>query len=88
MYDLYMNDVAVSEARKRLAEIIDQAGATGAPIGLSRRGKRAAVILSASSYESLLATAEDVEDRAALAKARAEDDVVPWDEVKAELGLD
>jgi len=82
-----MNDVAVSEARKRLAEIIDETRDSGEPVGLSRRGKRAAVILSASSYESLLATAEDVEDRAALVEARADEDFVPWDEVKAELGL-
>jgi hypothetical protein len=31
--------------------------------------------------------AEDIADRLALAVARDEDDYVPWDEVKAELGL-
>lgn len=34
-----------------------------------------------------LSDAEDALDRAEVAMAREEDDYVPWDQVKAELGL-
>ena len=37
-------------------------------------------------YERLLEEAEDAMDRAELHAARAEDDYVPWDEVRADLG--
>ena len=54
---------------------------------VTRRGRRVAVILDTEIYEGLLADAEDAMDRAELRAARAEDDYVPWEEVKAELGL-
>ncbi len=46
-----------------------------------------AVIVDADSYDRMIDAAEDTLDRQALAAARAEDDYVPWDEVKAQLGL-
>ena len=54
---------------------------------VTRRGRRVAVILDPEIYERLLEDAEDAMDRAELRAARAEDDYVPWEEVKAELGL-
>jgi hypothetical protein len=41
----------------------------------------------ADAYERVVAAAEDAEDHRKLLAARAEDDYVPWDEVKADLGL-
>lgn len=38
-------------------------------------------------FERLLQDAEDALDRAELTIAREEDDYVPWEQVKAELGL-
>jgi prevent-host-death family protein len=81
-----MSELGVSEARERLADAIDQARA-GEPVYVTRRGRRVAVIVDADAYDSLVEAAEETLDRAELRSARTEDDYVPWEEVKAELGL-
>ena len=86
MYDLYMSDLGVSEAREHLAEAIDRAR-SGEPVYVTRRGRRVAVIVDADSYDALVESAEQALDRAELRAARAEADYVPWEEVKADLGL-
>lgn len=83
-----MIDVAVSEARSRLAEIIDTARRSREPVYVTRRGRRVAVILDADLYDQVIEDAEDALDRRELEAAREEDDYVPWDEVKADLGLE
>ena len=82
-----MSDVAVSEARSRLAEIIDEARRSRQPVYVTRRGRRVAVILDADLYDQVVEEAEDAIDRRELEAAREEDNYVPWDEVKADLGL-
>ena len=86
MYNSYMSELAVSEARSRLAEAIELAR-SGEPVYVTRRGRRVAVLVDADSYDALVEAAEDALDRAELAAARSEDDYVPWEEVKADLGL-
>lgn len=88
MYDSYMTEVAVSEARDRLAEVIDETRRSGEPISVTRRGRRVAVIIDSDAFDRLVDIAEDIEDRYELDAARADDDYVPWDEVKAALGLE
>lgn len=83
-----MNEVAVSEARNRLAEVIDESRRAGEPVSVTRRGRRIAVIVGADYFDRLVDSANDVEDRRELAAARADDDYVPWDEVKAALRLE
>ncbi len=46
-----------------------------------------AVVVDPGVFERLLQDAEDALDRAELTIAREEDDYVPWEQVKAELGL-
>ena len=87
MYDSYMNEFAVSQARDHLAEVIEQTRRSGEPVYVTRRGRRVAVIVDADAYDRMVETAEDVVDRRELEAARNEDDYLPWDEVKAELGL-
>lgn len=87
LYDSYMTEVAVSQARQRLAELIDTARRTGEPVRVTRRGRPVAVIIDPDEYGRLVAEAEDALDRAELKAARDEDDYIPWDEVKADLGL-
>jgi len=87
MYDSYMSEVAVSDVRNRLAEVIEQSRRSGEPISVTRRGRRVAVILGAEAFDELVDAADEVEDRRELAASRAEDDYVPWDEVKSALGL-
>lgn len=77
----------MSDARDRLAELIDSTRRTGAPVYVTRRGRRVAVLLDPDVYERLLEDAEDALDRAELRAAREDADYVPWDEVKADLGL-
>ena len=40
------------------------------------------------AFDRLVDIAEEVDDRRELAEVLAEDDFVPWDEVKAALGLE
>lgn len=78
----------MSEARNRLADVIEEAQRSGEPISVTRRGRPVAVILDPDTFDRLVDIAEDVDDRRELAAVRAEDDYVPWDEVKAALGLE
>ena len=87
MYNSYMSELAVSDARSRLAEAIEMAQ-RGEPVYVTRRGRRVAVLVDAASYDALVEAAEDVLDRAELLAVRAENDYIPWEEVKADLGLD
>lgn len=87
MYDSYMSEMAVSEAREHLADVISSVSRSGEPVYLTRRGKAVAVVVDPAVFERLLSDAEDALDRAELIIARDEDDYVPWDQVKAELGL-
>ena len=87
MYDSYMSEVAVSEARNRLAEVIEESRRSGEAISVTRRGRRVAVIIDSDAFDRLVETADDVDDRRELDAARADDDYVPWDDVKAMLGL-
>ena len=87
LYDSYMMEMAVSEAREHLADVIDSAQRTGEPVYLTRRGRAVAVVVDPVVFEKLLDDAEDALDRAELALARDEDDDIPWEQVKADLGL-
>lgn len=88
MYDSYMTELPVSEARNRLADVIEEARRSGEPISVTRRGRRVAVIMDPDAFDRLVDIAEDVDDRRELAEVLAEDDFVPWDEAKAALGLE
>ncbi len=88
VYDSYMSEVAVSEARNRLAEVIEECRRSGEPISVTRRGQRVAVIIDSAAFDRLVDAADEVDDRRELEASREEDDYVPWDEVKAMLGLE
>jgi len=90
-----MTDVGVltvSAARAQLAAIIDQARSDHTPVYLARRGRRVAAVIDADDLDAVLALAEDMADIRAAADARAEMAAtgpapIPWDQVKADLGL-
>ena len=77
----------MSEARENLAEVIDSAQRTGEPVYLTRRGRAVAVVVDPVVFERLVNDAEDAVDRAELVLAREDDDYIPWEQVKADLGL-
>lgn len=79
--------MSVSQARENLVEIIATSQRTGEHVVLTRQGKPVAVLLDHALFERLMDVAEEASDRAALAQAREEDDSIPWEQVKADLGL-
>ena len=92
LYDLYkpgrvMGEIAISQARENLAEVIESTQRSGEPIVLTRHGRPVAVVLEHAAFERLVEEADGASDRAALAQAREDDDSVPWEQVKVDLGL-
>lgn len=87
-----MTEMTMSEARARLADVVDEARVAREPVFLTRRGRRVAAVVDADQLERLFEDAEDLADIRAAAEARAEmaetgGPAIPWDQVKADLGL-
>ena len=88
-----MKTLPFTEARKDLSKILDQVSAIHEHVTITRQGKPAAVVMSADEFESWQETLEILADPRALAAIRrAEKDiaagrVLPWEEVRARLGL-
>ena len=87
-----MSEMTVTEARARLADVVDQARIAHDPVFLTRRGRRVAAVVDADLLEQLVEAAEDLADLQAAAAARAEmvetgAAAIPWEKVKADLGL-
>ena len=75
-----------------MAAIIDQAHTEHEPVYLTRRGTRVAAVIDADDLDGILELAEDMADIRAAEAARAEmkatgEKPIPWDEVRADLGL-
>ena len=95
MYNKYISSttaLTVSEARQQLAAVIDRARAEHQPVYLERRGRRIAAVIDADDLDSILELAEDMADIRSAEAARAEmratgEAPIPWEEVKADLGL-
>lgn len=87
-----MSEITVSEARARMADVVDEARVAHEPVFLTRRGRRVAAVVDADLLEQLIQAAEDLADLQAAAEARAEmaetgEPPIPWEQVKADLGL-
>ncbi len=83
--------MTVSDARARLADVVDAARVNHDPVYLTRRGHRVAAVIDADDLDRLISAAEDLADIEAARAARDEiaDGAapIPWDQVKADLGL-
>ncbi|MGI9003160.1 MAG: type II toxin-antitoxin system Phd/YefM family antitoxin [Pseudonocardia sp.] len=82
----------ISEARDQLASIVDRVRAEHRPVWLARRGRRVAAVVDADDLDRLFELAEDMIDIRAAEEARREmaatsETPIPWEEVKADLGL-
>ena len=82
-----MNEVVLTQARDRLADLVEETQRLGEPTWVIRDGHRVGVILAPDVFDRLVDLAGDALDRRELEKARADDDYLPWDEVKAVLEL-
>ena len=95
MYIAHMNppvEKSVSDARRDLAAVIDTAKSSREPVWISRRGRRVAAVIDADQLERLQDLAEDMADILDAETARQEiretaEQPIPWEQVKAELGL-
>jgi prevent-host-death family protein len=71
--------------------VVDAARVGHDPIYLTRRGLRVAAVIDADDLDRLISAAEDLADIEAAREARTEladgDEAVPWEQVKADLGL-
>jgi len=86
-----MAEITVTDARARLADVVDQARVRHDPVYLTRRGQRIAAVIDADDLQRLIEAAENLADIEAARAARAEIEVggtIPWDEVKADLGIE
>lgn len=84
--------VSVSQARKQFSALIDRTGSDTGPIYVTRRGRRVAAIVNAEDLDRLIDLAEDMDDIRAAQEARDEmartqSEPIPWEQVKADLGL-
>ncbi|MGH3510282.1 MAG: type II toxin-antitoxin system Phd/YefM family antitoxin [Nocardioidaceae bacterium] len=86
-----MAELTVTDARARLADVVDAARVRHDPVYLTRRGQRVAAVIDAGDLDGLIAAAEDLADIEAARAARAEladgEEAIPWEQVKADLGL-
>jgi antitoxin Phd len=86
-----MSEMTVTDARARLADVVDAARVGHDPVYLTRRGQRVAAVIDATDLDRLIAAAEDLADIQAAQAAREElaagEESIPWKQVKADLGL-
>ena len=95
MYNWYMSTAEtfnISDARSQLAAIVDRARSEHEPVYVTRHGHRVAAVIDADDLDRILALAEDMADIRAAEQVRSEMEAtgeapIPWDEVKADLGL-
>ncbi|MCU1478393.1 MAG: prevent-host-death family protein [Subtercola sp.] len=86
------SDLPISAVRQQLASIVDQVRAEHEPVYLERHGKRVAALIDSDDLAHLVALAEDMTDIREAEAAHEEmrltgEAPIPWQEVKADLGL-
>lgn len=86
-----MSEMTVSDARARLADVVDAARVRHDPVYLTRRGQRVAAVIDADDLDRLITAAEDLADIEAARAAREAladgESPIPWEQVKSDLGL-
>jgi len=81
-----MSTMSVTEARENFSEAIATSAVEA--VFIQKHGENAAVLISPERYEQLMDALEEIEDIIAV-KAALEDPnpIIPWEEVKLQLGL-
>lgn len=75
---------SISDIRGNLAAVIDESAHE--PVEILRHGRRVAVMVSPMMFDRAMEALEDQADEAAFDEAIA-GEMIPWDELKKELGL-
>ena len=85
-----MTRKSAAEVRDKLTENLASVETTGEPVAIESEGRTVAVIVSVEDFALLQRLREEEEDRidvAALKHVRKEPGSIPWDKIKADLGL-
>ena len=83
-----MKDINVTEAKNRLTELVKEVSATTSSYAILRNGQKAAILLSAEEYESLLESVDVLSDRSLMkqmvqsAKEFSEGKAVPFSKIR------
>lgn len=82
----------VSEAKQHLGALVDRAHLQHELVSLSKRGRRVAVLVDADDFDRMVERLGELDDAQAAITARREleetaAEPIPWEDVKAELGL-
>lgn len=86
-----MITVPLAEARSQLSRLVEEAHRTHQRVEVTKNGRRAAVIMSADDYDSLMETLDILSDAEAMADIRqaeadaAAGDVSTLDDVRDEM---
>ncbi|MGA8255711.1 MAG: type II toxin-antitoxin system Phd/YefM family antitoxin [Nocardioides sp.] len=86
-----MTTVPLAEARAQLSRLVDEAVRTHERVEVTKNGRRAAVIMSADDYDSLIETLDILSDAEAMAEIRradadvADGKIYTLEEVQAEM---
>ena len=82
-----MNSISVSAARDELVTLIESVGA--GPVEISRHGRAVAVMVSPEHHQRLEEAYEEVEDIRSYDEQTADSSpLIPWEDVKRDLGLE
>lgn len=79
-----------ADAKERIADVLESVERTGEPVAFERDGREVAVLVSPEDFALLARLRREGEDRldnAAADAASKEPGSVPWEDLKAELGL-
>jgi prevent-host-death family protein len=86
-----MTTLPLAEVRARLSKLVEEAERTHQRVEVTKNGRRAAVLLSADDYDSLMETLDILSDAEAMVEIRQADSdiaagrVSTLDEVMAEM---
>ena len=83
-----MATMSISQAREQLPNVIELCQTEA--VVLERYGKPQAVIISYERYDELMTVLEDIEDLKKIEEVEADiatNGLVPWEEVRRDLGL-
>lgn len=83
-----MTTLPLAEVRANLSKLVDEAVRTHQRIEVTRQGRRAAVILSADEYDSIMETLAILSDTDLMRDVRAaeaDDEIFTLDEVTEEM---
>jgi prevent-host-death family protein len=79
--------IKASDARQDFAELLNRVAYSGERIVLHRRGKNVAALVSLEDLELLKAIEDRLDNQAAEAAHAEGGEPVPWEKVKADLGI-